>query len=235
MFSTPRWWCWAAAWHVGASYGSQCSVRLYMNLLGSNPWRLCSSPHLRMAPRRVWSGPSRWFWTISCDIPRSPEGASLHVFRNPPRFYYSGYSRIDALKSAPLLRRGWRDQRRRLAGHHQLDRGGELRVGAGALADGRAPVGDALDRAGRVFGEGHDVLRRDADLMDHVLLGRQPMGDRDTGAAAIAEGVDVLHRAFAVGLFAKRVGRRAGIAQRPGDDLTRAGRAAVDQYDQRHV
>src|SRR5687768_14250275 len=82
--------------------------------------------------------------------------------------------------SARLFRRGrWRNGRRRLPGRQVLDRPGELRVRAARLPGGRLPVGDAGDRAGRILGVRHEVLGRDAELVDLAFVGGEPVGDCD--------------------------------------------------------
>src|SRR6185503_9789777 len=99
-----------------------------------------------------------------------------------------------------------------LSGGEELDRPGQLRIGAGGLPWWRLAIGDTRNHAGSVFGVGHQVLWGDTELVDLAFVRGQPVGDRDPRAAAVAQAVDVLNRPFTKSLFAHEIGGCARVA-----------------------
>src|SRR5438132_8404363 len=79
-------------------------------------------------------------------------------------------------------------------------------------------------------GQGDGLVGRDAGLVDRLVIGCQPDGDRQV-EVTIAKGEILLHRTLAEGLDAHEL-RPAMVFDRAGGDLGGARRVLVEEHDQ---
>src|SRR5947199_419118 len=109
------------------------------------------------------------------------------------------------------------------------------------LLQGLQSAGAAPQEQGLFFfrGHGHDNVRRDAFLVNHLVARRVVFRRRQAQGRAVSQRQNFLHRAFAKGLLAdddrmRNAGRRR-VLQTAGDDFRSARAAVVDENRQRQV